>query len=75
MNENTYKLCLRLTPQERAKLEADARCCSPPFGRTAYRGQQRRMTSCSTVAAKCYQCVHLWQRTLWYVLCQRRNER
>ena len=27
MNENTYKICLRLTPQERAKLEADARHC------------------------------------------------
>ena len=27
MNENTYKICLRLTPQERAKLEADARRC------------------------------------------------
>ena len=27
MNENTYKFCLRLTPQERAKLEADAKRC------------------------------------------------
>ena len=27
MKENTYKICLRLTPQERAKLEADARRC------------------------------------------------
>ena len=27
MNENTYKICLRLTPQERAKLEADAKRC------------------------------------------------
>ena len=27
MNENTYKICRRLTPQERAKLEADARHC------------------------------------------------
>ena len=27
MNENTYKICLRLTHQERAKLEADARHC------------------------------------------------
>ena len=27
MNDNTYKLCLRLTHQERAKLEADARRC------------------------------------------------
>ena len=27
MNENTYKICLRLTLQERAKLEADAKLC------------------------------------------------
>ena len=27
MKENTYKICLRLTPQERAKLEADAKRC------------------------------------------------
>ena len=27
MNENTYKICLRLTPQERAKLEADTKRC------------------------------------------------
>ena len=74
MNENTYKLCLRLTPQERAKLKADARHYSPPLGRKAYRRQQRRMTSCSAMAAKCYQCVHLWPALFWYVLCQRRND-
>ena len=38
MNDNTYKICLRLTPQERAKLEADARRCSPLLGRTIYGG-------------------------------------
>ena len=27
MNDNTYKFCLRLTPQVRAKLEADAKRC------------------------------------------------
>ena len=27
MNDNTYKICLRLTSQERAKLETDARRC------------------------------------------------
>ena len=27
MNENTYKICLRLTLQERAKLETDAKRC------------------------------------------------
>lgn len=26
------------------------------------------------MAAKCYQCVHLWRRLSWYALCQRRNE-